>query len=430
MRLETIHWQGSSPVFYHWLCFLIAAYLLIPPYYPDSLGGVPLYLGNFVFIAGAVIFLNKSSLITIHSDQVLRFGFYFLSAVALSLPFAWWFSGPKLCTRSLLRYALLCQPFLIYWLIRSSPIFVDDARLKSFVELLVWIGAVVGVYGIIDFYWPIPLPHPFAEQFMYLKGQALRRAQGVFYESSSFGNLCAFFLSLTSCLTLSIRSLLSRRQQLKIFLLSGIFVTALFLSYSRGSWMAVFVTLAVFLILSPGIRLHDLIVTVLVCSLPILILNLVSPEIVSNFFNYRVGSIGEFSRNPNFATSGRWGSWSVLIQYFAIHPWLLLFGVGYKTLPYSTLFGKTIIADNGYLSILFECGVVGLITFLGLNFSLLKSFQQVRHVKNPFRCFVGTFMLAFWFGELAQLTTGDIFTYWRNLILFFALAAAIPLVKK
>ena len=430
MRLGTIHLQGSSPVFYHWFCFLIAAYLLIPPYYPASLGGVPLYVGNLVFIGGAMIFLKRSSLITIHSDRVLRFGFYFLGALALSLPFAWWFSGPMLCTRSLLRYGLLCQPFLIYWLIRSSSIFVDDTRLSSFVELLVWIGAVFGAYGIIDFYWPIPLPHPFAEQFIYLKGQYLRRAQGVFYESSSFGNLCAFFLSLTFCLTLSMRSLLSRRLQLTIFLLSGIFVTALFLSYSRGSWMAVFVTLAVFLILSPGIRLQDLIGAVLVCSLPILILCLVSPEIVFNFFNYRVGAIGELSRNPNFATSGRWGSWSVLIQYFAVHPWLLLFGVGYKTLPYSALFGKTIIADNGYLSILFECGMVGLIAFLWLNFSLLKSFQQARHVKNPFRSFLGTFMLAFWFGELAQLTTGDIFTYWRNLILFFALAAAIPLIKK
>jgi hypothetical protein len=37
------------------------------------------------------------------------------------------------------------------------------------------------------------------------------------------------------------------------------------------------------------------------------------------------------------------------IQYFAVHPWLLIFGVGYKTIPYTTLFGRDIIADNGYL---------------------------------------------------------------------------------
>jgi hypothetical protein len=269
------------------------------------LGGIPLFAGNFVFIAGGLVFLRKSNLIAITSDRVVRNGFYFLGALALSLPFAWWFSGPGLTVRSLLRFGLVCQPFLVYWLIRSSSIFSEDSRLESFVKVLVWIGAVVAVYGLIDFYWPIPLAHPFAVQFMYLKGQALRRAQGVFYESSSFGNICAFFLSLTFCLTFSMRSLLSKRQQLTLFLLSGVFVTALFLSYSRGSWMAVFVTLAIFLVLYPGIRMKDVIITALVCSLPILILYKGSPEIVTNFLNHRVGAIGEPPRSQ-LCNQRRW----------------------------------------------------------------------------------------------------------------------------
>ena len=421
----------SSPLFYSWLCLLISACLLIPPFYPASLGGrVPVYAGNLALIAGGLVFLQKSSLMSITSDRVLRSGFYFLGALALSLPFAWWFSGLGLASHSLLRYCLLCQPFLVYWLTRSSSIFGDDDRLKSFVKLLFWIGAAAGVYCIIDFYWPIPFPHPFAEQFIYLKGKLLRRAQGVFYESSSFGNLCAFFLSLSFCLTLSLRNLLPRRQQLALFVFSCIFVAALFLSYSRGSWLAVLVTLAVFLVLRPRVRMRDVILTALLGSLPILILYLVSPEIVSNFFNRRVGAIAELSRNPNYATSGRWTSWSTLIQYFTVHPWLLLFGIGYKMLPYTKLFGKGIIADNGYLSMLFECGLVGLVTFLWMNSSLLRAFQQVREMKNPFKSFVGTFMLAFWCGEMAQLLTGDIFTYWRNLVLFFALAAAIQPLKR
>jgi hypothetical protein len=79
------------------------------------------------------------------------------------------------------------------------------------------------------------------------------------------------------------------------------------------------VTLAVFLVLYPGIRLRDLIVASLACSLPILIIYIISPDLVLNFFHYRVGSIGEISRNPNFATSGRWGSWSAL---FSISPFI------------------------------------------------------------------------------------------------------------
>ena len=34
-------------------------------------------------------------------------------------------------------------------------------------------------------------------------------------------------------------------------------------------------------------------------------------------------------------------------------------------------------------------------------------------------------LFAFWCGELIQMLTGDIFTYWRNLTTFFALLAAV-----
>ena len=416
----------SIQLFYTWLCLLLLACLLIPPLYPAIFGGrVPLYAANFVFVAGALVYLRKSNLMSVMSDRVLKSGFAFLMVLALSLSFAWWHSGPMIASQALLRYCLVCQPFLVYWLVKSSPAFRDDTRLKSFAQFLFWVSVFAALYGIVEFYWPNPFPHPFAEQYIYLKGKIVRRAQGVFYESSSFGNLCAFFVSLSLCLTLSFRSRIPRRQQLALFVFGGIYVVALFLSYSRGSWLAVLVTLTIFLFLHPPTRLQDVFIAALLISVPILILTMVSPEIVSIFFNRRLGAIAEFSTNPNYATSGRWGSWSSLIKYFSDHSWLLLFGIGYKTLPYTPLFGRKIIADNGYLSMLFECGVVGLGTFLWLNLSLLRTFQKVRQLRDPIRNFAGTFMIAFWCGEMAQLFTGDIFTYWRNLVLFFAVAAAI-----
>jgi len=59
------------------------------------------------------------------------------------------------------------------------------------------VGVVAAIYGIVDFYFPLPIPHPFADQYIYLDGRMIRRAQGMLYEASSFGNLSAFFLSLT-----------------------------------------------------------------------------------------------------------------------------------------------------------------------------------------------------------------------------------------
>ena len=58
--------------------------------------------------------------------------------------------------------------------------------------------------------------------------------------------------------------------------------------------------------------------------------------------------------------SGRFESWRLLARFLGEHPWHALFGIGYKTLPYSTYLGRTVIADNMYLSMLVETGVIGL----------------------------------------------------------------------
>ena len=85
----------------------------------------------------------------------------------------------------------------------------------------------------------------------------IRRAQGMFYEASSFGNLSAFFLSLTLAILLSWWKQLSVAWKATLYLMIGIFTTALFLSYSRGSWANVLVTVTVFLILQRKLRVTD-----------------------------------------------------------------------------------------------------------------------------------------------------------------------------
>jgi hypothetical protein len=34
-------------------------------------------------------------------------------------------------------------------------------------------------------------------------------------------------------------------------------------------------------------------------------------------------------------------------------------------------------------------------------------------------------MFAFWCGEMVQMMTGDLFTYWRNMVVFFAALALV-----
>ena len=101
-------------------------------------------------------------------------------------------------------------------------------------------------------------------------------------------------------------------------------------------------------------------------------------------------------------------------------PWHAILGIGYKTLPYSDFIGQTIVADNMYLSLLVETGIVGLAAFLLLNFAILRTAWQSR----PARRFAslrssepGSFVSGS--EQLFQMLSGDLFTYWRVLPLYF-----------
>ena len=63
--------------------------------------------------------------------------------------------------------------------------------------------------------------------------------------------------------------------------------------------------------------------------------------------------------SPNLVLSRRLESWQLLLGYVREHPWQMLFGIGYKTLPYTDLLGRPVVADNTYLSLLVETGVLG-----------------------------------------------------------------------
>jgi O-antigen ligase len=258
----------------------------------------------------------------------------------------------------------------------------------------------------------------------------VRRAQGLFYEASSFGNMCAFFLSLSLLHLYNFRKTASLLRLGVFLLLVGVFCTGLFLAYSRASWINALVTAGVFLVCQKAIRFRRVAgLLALVASLLVLLYQ-VSPEIVANFFEWRLANLFEFWSDPSFATSGRWETWERLFVFFADHPWLLIFGIGYKSLPYTDLFGATLIADNGFLSTAFETGVIGLIAFLNLNWVIFKSLYRTGQHQNSTIRRYATFMFAFWCGEMVQMLTGDIFTYWRNVIVYLALIAFVQRLSR
>jgi len=409
-----------------WPYVFLASALVVPPLYPSILGGeTPVYLANLLFVAGCFLVLARSTDSQIGTDPVGKAAVGFLLALALSMPFGFWFSGTSEGVGSCLRFFLLLHPFLIYyWLRGFRPVRREESLILGG-KFLLGVGVVAALYGIVDFYMPIAIPHPFADQYIYLDGRMIRRAQGMFYEASSFGNLSAFFLGLTLAILSSSWKTLSMASKTALYLMVGIFTTALFLSYSRGSWANVIVTVTVFLILRRKLRLQIAAASVCVVAGFVFLVYQVSPFVVLNFFNWRMGTLLEFWSDPNLATSGRWEAWWRLISFFADHPWYLIFGIGYKTLPYTHLFGRPLIADNGFLSLTFEAGIIGLAAFFWLNRVVFSSTLRASRQQNSVRAIGAAFMFAFWCGEMVQMMTGDLFTYWRNMVVFFAALALV-----
>ncbi len=124
--------------------------------------------------------------------------------------------------------------------------------------------------------------------------------------------------------------------------------------------------------------------------------------------------------------SGRLESWSTLAAWISAHPWQTLFGIGYKTLPYTEFLGAPIVADNMYLSLLVETGIAGLAALVFLNCAILRAAARAARSANARTAFLGSWMLCFWVGQTVQMFSGDLLTYWRVLpVYLWVLALAV-----
>jgi O-antigen ligase len=133
-----------------------------------------------------------------------------------------------------------------------------------------------------------------------------------------------------------------------------------------------------------------------------------------------------FSESPNMVLSGRVASWQTLLNFLASNPWHAILGVGYKTLPYSDFIGATAVGDNTYLTLLVETGVLGLAAVVALNAAVLIYAYRAARSANPLRSFCGTWMACFWTGQVVQMFSADLLTYWRVLpVYFFVLALSV-----
>jgi O-antigen ligase len=413
-------WALCAP--HRWLMLLFFALLLTPPL-PVDLGGSGPHVGLLVAAFGLFIgVLRAREWHALKGLLPLAFA-AFIAVLTGSIAFALLYSGPVIAAASMARIVLLSISLYVFLYTYNGPRTLGFNPLRE--ARYLFLAALVGaLFACVDFYYQFPAPAGYAQQFVWLTDGVFRRAQGLFYDASTLGNFCVFFL------VMILAALVLPREQApcsRVLLGLGgvVFSAALILSYSRGSLVGLVVAILALLV-TVRVRIWRTLGVAAACLTVAALIADVTMPALSDMYWLRVrGSFEYIWSSPDGILSGRLTSWGTLLDFLAREPWHAILGIGYKTLPYSDIAGQSVVADNTYLGLLVETGILGLTTFLILNAMLLRTAFQAARSSGPRAAFFGAWIFCFWSGQLVQMLSGDLFTYWRVLpVYFWVLATA------
>jgi O-antigen ligase len=417
------YWAILKPA--RWVVLFFAAALLLPPL-PFGFGNSGPHPSVLIVLLGllsGVLNLGRWRVNLSRLNGALALFFLVLLGSVAEAAF---YSGAAVALGSLARVMLFGISVYVFFYTAYGP-GADAGGSFAQARALYWLAAASALFACVDFYFQFPAPAGFGPQFLWLNSGVYRRAQGLFYEASTLGNFCAFFLVMTATALLSpaARAPVSRRT-----LLAGgmVFAAALVLSFSRASLLNLLVAVALLVhARRPRIRLGRLMLLLAGAALAgIAVLRALFPAFAEAYWLRLVVSAQYFFSATEGVLSGRVASWRAVLAFLAEHPWHALFGVGYKTLPYSDYLGRTVITDNMYLSLLAETGIVGLGAMLWLSVEILRAGRRAARSRDPRRAFFGGWIFAFWAGQMVQMLSGDLLTYWRVMPLYFwVLAVAV-----
>jgi O-antigen ligase len=297
----------------------------------------------------------------------------------------------------------------------------EEAEPLQWSTWLCALGVASALLACLDFYFQLTPPAGFGDQFVWLSTGIYRRAQGVFYEAGVLGTLCSFFLVWIALAWLQPPPRLAAPK----WLAAGavVFSAALLFSFSRASLLNVLLAMAAVAVLYRGRFGVRRIVPLAVAAVAggLLLTYVVFPGFVETYLLRLVYSGLDFGAKPDTVLGGRLATWATILGALVGDPAKLLLGVGFKTLPYGGL-GEPLIADNMYLSMLAETGLLGLGAMLSFLAALLWRSYRAARSADPTASLLGAWVFCFWIGMLVHMLSVDALTYWRVLPLYFAAA--------
>src|SRR5437879_4890499 len=224
--LPAAWWTLAEPS--RWTGAFIAAAILLPPL-PVALGNSGPHPALFFAALGAIAGLLYLREWRISANSLTAVFVLLLTVLLVSLAWAALYSGPVIAAQSFARVLLFGIGVYVFF----YAAYVSRAS-RPPLQALFWAAVLSAVIACVDFYYQLPAPAGFGPQFVWLDTGVYRRAQGIFYEASTLGNFCAFFLVMIAV------ALTRRRAETPIprpaLILGGaLFSAALIFSYSRAS---------------------------------------------------------------------------------------------------------------------------------------------------------------------------------------------------
>ncbi len=185
--LPLVWWSLHKPA--RWLSLFFFSALLLPPL-PIPIGDSgphPCLLFAALGLFAGLIWLSdwRIELTPVSTGLIALFGVLLASVGLAAID-----SGLIAAAGSLARVALFGISVYVFFYAAYGPGKESD----SGVATLYWLGAASALFACIDFYYQFPAPAGYGPQFVWLDSGVYRRAQGIFYEASTLGNFCAFFL--------------------------------------------------------------------------------------------------------------------------------------------------------------------------------------------------------------------------------------------
>jgi O-antigen ligase len=415
-------WMVANPL--AWLAVFLAAVLLLPPLPADigNTGAHPSLAAAALGVLAGAFHANRWA----RGPDAIGRGLVALATVMLaSVAFALVYSGFSVAFGSLARVLLFAITAWVFLYVRCGPGRTLGENGFGFVRALFACGVISAAFACVDFYLQLPPPAGYSPQFIWLDDRVLRRAQGVFYDAGAIGNLCAFFLVMAALCVLSReRTPVSRRLAvLGAVPLAG----AIVFSYSRAALLNLAVALVALLAVRRGSVkwFRAAAAFALGIATVALVASWLAPDLAWAWGQRLQRTIELSSAAGDVAVSGRFSTWQAIAAFIMDHPVRVLFGVGYKSLAYSDVLGSTVIADNTWLSTLLETGIAGVVCLAVLSAAILRVTFRAARSTDERAAFYGAWAFAFWVGEMVQMFTADLLTWWRILpVVFFVIAMA------